>query len=100
MPEKQMYVAGTDTLNLQKTTPPKTYDMTIYHKIPQTTDMQMNQCPILYNLANFSYWHKPVIERMSGFRSIKKPVIPPKSTVFPATISVTDTPFLTKMQKR
>ena len=39
MPEKQMYVAGTDTLNLQKTTPPKTCDMIIYHKIPQTTDM-------------------------------------------------------------
>ncbi len=37
---------------------------------------------------------------MSGFRSIKNPVIYLISTVIFATITVTDIPFLTKMQKR
>ena len=40
------------------------------------------------------------MEIMSGFRPIKKPVIPKKSIAFPATITVTDILFLTKMQKR
>jgi hypothetical protein len=40
------------------------------------------------------------MENMAGFRSIKKPVITEISTVLLATITVTDTLFLTKMQKR
>jgi hypothetical protein len=39
------------------------------------------------------------MENITGFMGIKKPVIPQKSTVLPATITVTDTLFLTKMQK-
>jgi hypothetical protein len=39
------------------------------------------------------------MEIMSGFRSIKKPVITEIPTITIATITITDTPFLTKMQK-
>jgi len=38
LPEKQIYVAGTDTLNLQKTTPLKTCDIKKYHRSLQTWD--------------------------------------------------------------
>jgi hypothetical protein len=40
------------------------------------------------------------MENLAGFRSIKKPVITEISTLLLATITVTDTLFLTKMQKR
>jgi hypothetical protein len=40
------------------------------------------------------------MEIMSGFRSIKKPVITEISTVLLATITITDILFLTKMQKK
>jgi len=45
-------------------------------------------------LSNYRY-----MENITGFMGIKKPVIPEITTIIIATLSGTDTPFLTKMQK-
>jgi hypothetical protein len=39
------------------------------------------------------------MENITGFMGIKKPVIPEITTIIIATLSGTDTSFITKMQK-